>query len=143
MKFLKLRTSFLNKCLIDGKKYNSIYILNNIFYFLNLKNKNNYKIFINFFFIIEPLFFIEKKVYMTQLMKYISFLPEKKRIHTILNILLNSSDKIKLSKTNTFSYYLSQEIYNSLFQNSSVYTSYKCLNENFLKLKNDSHYKWF
>lgn len=143
MKFLKLRTSFLNKCLIDGKKYNSFFILNNIFYFLNLKNKNNYKNFINFFFIIEPLFFIEKKVYLSQLTKYVSFLPEKKKIYTILNILLNSLNNIKLSKTNTFSYYLSQEIYNSLFQNSSVYTTCKSLNENFLKLRNDSHYKWF
>lgn len=143
MKFLKLRTSFLNKCFKNGKKYNSIYILDQLFYFLNLKNKNNYKIFINFFFIIEPLFFIEKKVYMSQLTKYVSFLPEKKRIHTILNILFTSLDKTKLSKLNTCSYYLSQEIYNSLFQNSSVYIMCKSLNENFLKLRNDSHYKWF
>ena len=43
--FYDLRTKFINKFLIDGKKYNSFYILNNIFYFLNLKNKNNFKIF--------------------------------------------------------------------------------------------------
>ena len=58
--FYELRTKFLNKFLIDGKKYNSFFILNNIFYFLNLKNKNNFKIFLHFFLIIEPLFALEK-----------------------------------------------------------------------------------
>ena len=48
--FYELRTKFLNKFLIDVKKYNSFFILNNIFYFLNLKNKNNFKIFLHFFF---------------------------------------------------------------------------------------------
>ena len=73
MKFLFLRTKFLNRFLIDGKKYNAINILNNVFYYLNLLNKNNFKILVNFFYIIEPLFFIEKKVYMSQLTKYVSF----------------------------------------------------------------------
>ena len=60
MKFLNLRTKFINKFLIDGRKYNSFKLLNNIFYFLNIQNRNNYKIFLNFFQIIEPLFYIEK-----------------------------------------------------------------------------------
>ena len=58
MKFLNLRTKFINKFLIDGRKYNSFKLLNNIFYFLNIQNRNNYKIFLNFFQIIEPLFYI-------------------------------------------------------------------------------------
>ena len=62
MKFLNLRTKFINKFLIDGRKYNSFKLLNNIFYFLNIQNRNNYKIFLNFFQIIEPLFYIEKGV---------------------------------------------------------------------------------
>jgi len=143
MKYLILRTKFLNKFLKDGKKYNSIYILNNINYYLNLKNKNNLKILINFFYIIEPLFFIEKKVYMAQLTKFVSFLPENRKIRVILNILSNSIKETKISKTNNYSFYLSQELYNSLFKTSSTYTMCKSLNENFLKLRNDSHYKWF
>ena len=90
MKFLFLRTKFLNRFLTDGKKYNAINILNNVFYYLNLLNKNNFKILVNFFYIIEPLFFIEKKVYMSQLTKYVSFLTEDQKIHTILNILYNA-----------------------------------------------------
>ena len=105
MKFLILRTKFLNKFLKDGKKYNSIYILNNINYYLNLKNKNNLKILINFFYIIEPLFFIEKKVYMAQLTKFVSFLPENRKIRVILNILSNSIKETKLSKVNNYSFY--------------------------------------
>lgn len=143
MKYLILRTKFLNKFLKDGKKYNSIFILNNINYYLTLKNKNNYKILINFFYIIEPLFFIEKKVYMSQLTKFVSFLPEKRKIRVILNLLSNSIKETKLSKTTNYSYYLSQELYNSMFKTSSTYTMCKSLNENFLKLRNDSHYKWF
>jgi len=143
MKFLILRTKFLNKFLKDGKKYNSINIFNNVNYYLNLKNKNNYKILINFFYIIEPLFFIEKKVYMAQLTKFVSFLPENRKIRVILNILSNSIKETKISKTNNYSFYLSQELYNSLFKTSSTYTMCKSLNENFLKLRNDSHYKWF
>jgi len=143
MKFLILRTKFLNKFLKDGKKYNSINIFNNINYYLTLKNKNNYKILINFFYIIEPLFFIEKKVYMAQLTKFVSFLPENRKIRVILNILSNSIKETKISKTNNYSFYLSQELYNSLFKTSSTYTMCKSLNENFLKLRNDSHYKWF
>jgi len=143
MKFLILRTKFLNKFLKDGKKYNSINIFNNINYYLTLKNKNNYKILINFFYIIEPLFFIEKKVYMAQLTKFVSFLPENRKIRVILNILSNSIKETKLSKVNNYSFYLSQELYNSLFRSSSTYTMCKSLNENFLKLRNDSHYKWF
>ena len=34
MKFLFLRTKFLNRFLIDGKKYNAVNILNNVFYYL-------------------------------------------------------------------------------------------------------------
>ena len=60
MKFLNLRKKFITKFIIDGKKYNSFYILNNIFQFLNIKNKHNYQIFNIFFLIIEPLFYIEK-----------------------------------------------------------------------------------
>ena len=98
--FYELRTKFLNKFLIDGKKYNSFFILNNIFYFLNLKNKNNFKIFLHFFL-------------------------------------------THINKVNIFSYFLSQEIYNSLFKTSYTYNLYKLQNENFLKLKNNSHYRWF
>ena len=79
MKFLNLRTKFINKFLIDGKKYNSFKLLNNIFYFLNIQNRNNFKIFLNFFQIIEPLFYIEKIVYMSRLTQYILFLPKKKK----------------------------------------------------------------
>ena len=118
--FYELRTKFLNKFLIDGKKYNSFFILNNIFYFLNLKNKNNFKIFLHFFLIIE-----------------------KKKIRTILNILNESKLKTKINKNNKFDYFLSQEIYNSLFKTSYTYNLYKLQNENFLKLKNNSHYRWF
>ena len=143
MKFLILRTKFLNKFLKDGKKYNSINIFNNVNYYLNLKNKNNLKILINFFYIIEPLFFIEKKVYMAQLTKFVSFLPEKRKIRVILNLLNDSIKESRLSKSNNYSYYLSQELYNSMFKTSSTYTICKSLNENFLKLRNDSHYKWF
>lgn len=143
MKFLNLRLKFLNKFLINGKKYNSFYILNNIFYLLNLKNKNNYKLFNNFFLIIEPLFYIEKIVVMSQLTQYIFFLPKKKKIRAILNILSESLNKLKITKYNTISYLLTTEIYNSLFQTSSTYTNYKLQNEDFLKLKNNSHYKWF
>ena len=71
----------LNKFLKDGKKYNSIYILNNINYYLNLKNKNNLKIFSNFIQIIEPLFYIEKIVSMGQLTQFILFLPKKKNTY--------------------------------------------------------------
>ena len=131
--FYELRTKFLNKFLIDGKKYNSFFILNNIFYFLNLKNKNNFKIFLHFFLIIEPLFALEK----------IIFLPKKKKIRTILNILNESKLKTKINKNNKFDYFLSQEIYNSLFKTSYTYNLYKLQNENFLKLKNNSHYRWF
>lgn len=143
MKFLNLRTKFLNKFLIDGKKYNSFYILNNIFYYLNLKNKKNYQIFNNFFFIIEPLFYIEKVVSMSRLTQFIFFLPKKKKIRTILNILSEALTKAKITKYTTLSYLLSQEIYNSLFKTSYTYSNYKLQNENFLKLKNNSHYKWF
>ena len=119
--FYDLRTKFINKFLIDGKKYNSFYILNNIFYFLNLKNKNNFKIFLNF----------------------IIFLPKKKKIRAILNILNDAKTKTHINKVNIFSYFLSQEIYNSLFKTSFTYNLYKLQNENFLKLKNNSHYRWF
>ena len=44
---------------------------------------------------------------------------------------------------NKFDYFLSQEIYNSLFKTSYTYNLYKLQNENFLKLKNNSHYRWF
>lgn len=143
MRFLNLRLKFLNKFLISGKKYNSFYILNNIFYFLNLKNKNNYKLFNNFFLVIEPLFYIEKIVSMAQLTQYILFLPKKKKIRAILNILSEALNKLKITKFSTFSYLLTTEIYNSLLQTSFTYTNYKLQNEDFLKLKNNSHYKWF
>ena len=55
MKFLNLRKKFITKFIIDGKKYNSFYILNNIFQFLNIKNKHNYQIF-NIFFLIDFFF---------------------------------------------------------------------------------------
>lgn len=143
MKILSLRNKFLAKFLIDGKKYNSFSIINNIFYFLHLKNKNSLKIFYNFIIIIEPLFHIEKIVSMSQLTQFILFLPKKKKIRTILNILEEATKKTKRSSLNTFSYLLSQEIYNSMFKTSYTYTLYKLQNENFLKLKNNSHYKWF
>ena len=143
MKFLSLRNKFINKFLVSGKKYNSFSIINNIFYFLNLKNKNNLKIFSNFIIIIEPLFYIEKIVSMGQLTQFILFLPKKKRIRTILNILNEALIKTKKTKTSNFSYLLSQEIYNSMFKTSYTYNLYKLQNENFLKLKNNSHYKWF
>lgn len=141
--FYELRTKFLNKFLIDGKKYNSFFILNNIFYFLNLKNKNNFKIFLHFFLIIEPLFALEKIISFGRLTQSIIFLPKKKKIRTILNILNESKLKTKINKNNQIDYFLSQEIYNSLFKTSYTYNLYKLQNENFLKLKNNSHYRWF
>ena len=48
-----------------------------------------------------------------------------------------------VNKNNKFDYFLSQEIYNSLFKTSYTYNLYKLQNENFLKLKNNSHYRWF
>jgi len=141
--FYNLRKKFLNKFLINGKKYNSFYILNNIFYYLNLKNKNNFKIFLNFFLIIEPLFALEKIVFFGRLTQSVIFLPKKKKIRTILNILNESQSKTKINKNNKFTYFLSQEIYNSLFKTSFTYNLYKLQNENFLKLKNNSHYRWF
>ena len=141
--FYELRTKFLNKFLIDGKKYNSFFILNNIFYFLNLKNKNNFKIFLHFFLIIEPLFALEKIISFGRLTQSIIFLQKKKKIRTILNILNESKLKTKINKNNKFDYFLSQEIYNSLFKTSYTYNLYKLQNENFLKLKNNSHYRWF
>lgn len=141
--FYELRTKFLNKFLIDGKKYNSFFILNNIFYFLNFKNKNNFKIFLHFFLIIEPLFALEKIISFGRLTQSIIFLPKKKKIRTILNILNESKLKTKINKNNKFDYFLSQEIYNSLFKTSYTYNLYKLQNENFLKLKNNSHYRWF
>lgn len=143
MKFLSLRNKFINKFLVSGKKYNSFSIINNIFYFLNLKNKNNLKIFSNFVIIIEPLFYIEKIVSMGQLTQFILFLPKKKRVRIILNILNEALTKVKITKISSFSYLLSQEIYNSMFKTSYTYNLYKLQNENFLKLKNNSHYKWF
>lgn len=143
MKFLSLRNKFINKFLVSGKKYNSFSIINNIFYFLNLKNKNNLKIFSNFIIIIEPLFYIEKIVSMGQLTQFILFLPKKKRVRIILNILNEALTKVKITKISSFSYLLSQEIYNSMFKTSYTYNLYKLQNENFLKLKNNSHYKWF
>ena len=143
MKFISLRNKFINKFLVSGKKYNSFSIINNIFYFLNLKNKNNLKIFSNFIIIIEPLFYIEKIVSMGQLTQFILFLPKKKRVRIILNILNEALTKVKITKISSFSYLLSQEIYNSMFKTSYTYNLYKLQNENFLKLKNNSHYKWF
>lgn len=143
MKFLNLRTKFINKFLLAGKKYNSFKLLNNIFYFLNLQNRNNFKLFCDFFKVIEPLFYIEKIVYMSRLTQYILFLPKKKRVRIILNLLQEACNKTKVSKYNTLSYFLSQEILNSLFQTSFTFAAYKLQNENFLKLKNNSHYKWF
>ena len=61
MEFLQLLIKFLNKFLKNGKKYITIRIFDNVNFFLNLNNKNNFKILVNFFYIIEPLFFIEKK----------------------------------------------------------------------------------
>ena len=98
MKFLNLRTRFVNKFLIDGKKYNAFMILNNIFQFLNFQNKHNYQIFNNFFLIIEPLFYIEKIVSMSQLMQYILFLPKKKKKKVILNLLKKLNKKKKKKK---------------------------------------------
>lgn len=143
MKFLNLRKKFITKFIIDGKKYNSFYILNNIFQFLNIKNKHNYSIFNIFFLIIEPLFYIEKIVSMSQLIQYVLFLPRKKKIRTILNLLGETSKKITPTKFQTLSQILSGEIYNSLFKTSFIYATYKLQNENFLKLKNNSHYRWF
>ena len=80
---------------------------------------------------------------MGQLTQFILFLPKKKRIRTILNILNEALIKTKITKVSNFSYLLSQEIYNSMFKTSYTYNLYKLQNENFLKLKNNSHYKWF
>lgn len=143
MKFLNLRTKFITKFLIDGKKYNSFLILNNIFQLLNIKNKHNYQVFNTFFLIIEPLFYIEKIVSMSQLVQFILFLPKKKKIRAILNLLSETSKKISPTKFQTFSQILNGEIYNSLFKTSFIYSAYKLQNENFLKLKNNSHYRWF
>lgn len=143
MKFLNLRTKFIAKFMLDGKKYNSFFILNNIFQLLNIKNKHNYQIFNVFFIIIEPLFYIEKIVSMSQLCQFVLFLPKKKKIRTILTLLDETRKKTLITKFNTLSQILSEEIYNSLFKTSFIYSSYKLQNENFLKLKNNSHYRWF
>ena len=80
---------------------------------------------------------------MSQLIQYVLFLPRKKKIRTILNLLGETSKKITPTKFQTLSQILSGEIYNSLFKRSFIYATYKLQNENFLKLKNNSHYRWF
>lgn len=141
--FLRLRFKFLNKFQIHGKKYNSFFLLNNIFYLLNLKNKNNFKIFLNFFLTIEPLFALEKIINYRRLTQAIIFLPKNKKIRTILNILKESIKKTQINKKNTLIFFINQEIYNSIFKTSFTYNLYKLQNENFLKLKNNSNYRWF
>lgn len=143
MKFLYLRTKFLNKFLIDGKKYKSFLLLKQLFQYLKLQNKYKFIIFNKFFKIIEPLFYIEKIVSLSRLTQYILFLPKKKKIRIILTLLQEMSKQHTRTKINTLSYFLSQEIYKSLFKTSYVYQAYKLQNETFLKLKNKSHYKWF
>lgn len=138
-----IRHKFINQFLIDGKKYNSFFILNNVFSLLNLENKNNYKIFKIFFKIIEPLFYIEKVISFRQAKQHIMFLPVKKRIRAILLLLKQSCNKnINRSKNNEFSDILSKEIFLSLFKNSYTFNTYKLQNLNFLKLKNNINYKW-
>ena len=80
---------------------------------------------------------------MSQLVQFILFLPKKKKIRAILNLLSETSKKISPTKFQTFSQILNGEIYNSLFKTSFIYSAYKLQNENFLKLKNNSHYRWF
>lgn len=142
MKFCELRIKFLNKFLIDGKKYNSFFLLNNVFYYLHLQNKNTTKIFLHFFKIIEPLFCTEKIVFMSRVVQRIVFLKKKRRIRVILNMLKEFSDKNQKLESKPLSYSLSQEIYNSAFKTSEVYNICKLQNESFLKLKNNSNYKW-
>ena len=80
---------------------------------------------------------------MSQLIQYVLFLPRKKKIRTILNLLGETIKKITPTKFQTLSQILIVEIYNSLFKTSFIYATYKLQNENFLKLKNNSHYRWF
>ena len=67
----------------------------------------------------------------------------RNHIEAIDNVLNEALTKTKITKVSNFSYLLSQEIYNSMFKTSYTYNLYKLQNENFLKLKNNSHYKWF
>ena len=60
-----------------------------------------------------------------------------------MNLLNELSKKNSSTKVQSLSKFLSQEIYNSLFKTSFIYSTYKLQNENFLKLRNNSHYKWF
>lgn len=138
-----IRSKFINQFLIDGKKYNAFYILNNVFSILNLENKNNYAILKNFFKIIEPLFYIEKIINFRQAKQHIMFLPIKKRIRAILLLLKQScKNNINITKNNEFSNILSKEIFLSFFKNSYTFNAYKLQNLNFLKLKNNINYKW-
>lgn len=138
-----IRHKFINQLLVDGKKYNSFYVLNNVFHILNLENKNNYSILKNFFKIIEPLFYIEKVINFRQSRQHIMFLPIKKRMRAILLLLKQSCrNNVNITKNNEFSNILSKEILLSLFKNSYTFNTYKLQNLNFLKLKNNTNYKW-
>lgn len=142
MNFKKIHNKFINQFLIDGKKYNSFSIFDNVMYFLHKNNKNNIKIIRSIFEIIEPLFYIEKIIFFRKLKQHILFLPLKKKVKAILTILKQSTLKSKKNKLNSLSYNLSQEILMSLFKTSNTYNSYKLQNINFLKLKNNINYKW-
>ena len=145
MKFLFLRTKFLNRFLIDRKKYNAINISNNVFYYVNLLNKNNFKILVNFFYIIEPLFFIEKKVYMSQLTKYVSFLTEDQKIHTILNIVNVEEVKSKANEEPQVNIKLAKDLNISTtarLSHEKGWHRIKLLCDEFSKIPN-LDWKWF
>lgn len=142
MNFKKIHNKFISQFLIDGKKYNSFVIFDNVMYFLHKNNKNNVKIIKSIFEIIEPLFYIEKIIFFRKLKQHILFLPLKKKVKAILTILKQSTLKSKKNKLNNLSYNISQEILMSLFKTSNTYNSYKLQNVNFLKLKNNINYKW-
>ena len=51
-------------------------------------------------------------------------------------------NNVNITKNNEFSNILSKEILLSLFKNSYTFNTYKLQNLNFLKLKNNTNYKW-
>lgn len=140
--FKKIHNKFVNQFLIDGKKYNSFIIFNNMMYFLHKINRNNINIIQSIFEIIEPLFYIEKIIFFRKLKQHIMFLPLKKKVRTILTILQQATYKYKKNKFESLSLILSKEILMSLFKNSNIYNNSKLQNINFLKLKNNINYKW-
>jgi ribosomal protein S7 len=149
-KLYYFRLKFLNKIMKGGKKSKSFKILNKIFYLLYLKNKNNFRLFNAYFIILEPLFYLEKSIYVNKnrnnknnnSVQRICFLTERKKLSVITNILTDSLSKSLINKNITISHLYTEEIYISLFKTSKSYQTYISQNENFLKLKNNMHYKW-